>query len=100
MKRTFLFGALFALLVFCAVPSFTFATDACEEVGVNDELICGSSNSDEELALMNRIRGVLNTVYLWVGIISVIVVVIGGIQHMTSNGESEKVKRANATILY
>lgn len=100
MKRALLFGALFALLVFCAVSSFTFATDACEEAGVNDELICGSSNSDEELALMNRIRGVLNTVYLWVGIISVIVVVIGGIQYMTSNGESEKVKRAKATILY
>ena len=100
MKRTFLFGALFALLVFCTVPSFTFATDACEEAGVNDELICGSSNSDEEIALMNRIRGVLNTVYLWIGIISVIVVVIGGIQYMTSNGEAEKIKRAKASILY
>ena len=88
------------LLVFTFLPSCTFATDACEEAGVNDELICGSSNSDEELALMNRIRGVLNTVYLWVGIISVIVIVIGGIQYMTSNGEAEKIKRAKASILY
>ena len=88
------------LLVFTFLPSFTFATDACEEAGVNDELICGSSNSDEEIALMNRIKGVLNTVYLWVGIISVIVIVIGGIQYMTSNGEAEKIKRAKASILY
>ena len=96
-----LFILTFALAsIFAFLPPLVFATDACKEAGITDELICGSNDSDEELALMNRIKDTLNTVYLWVGIISVVVIVIGGILYMTSQGNPEKTKRAKFTILY
>ena len=100
MKRIFFFGVLFALFALCITPTFTFATDACKEAGVDDTLICGTNDSDEELALIGRVKDSLNMVYLWVGIISVVVIVIGGIKYMTSAGNPEKVKSAKNTILF
>ena len=99
MKR--LFGAfvlLSSIVAFCASP--VYADDACSIAGYDDPLICGTSNSDEETVLQGRIKNVLDTVYLWVGIIAVVVIVIGGIQYMTSMGEAEKIKRAKSTITY
>ncbi|MBP5656216.1 Ig domain-containing protein [Candidatus Saccharibacteria bacterium] len=89
---------IFSIICFTSVPAF--ANDACTIAGVDDPLICGTPDSDEETALIQRTRGILSTVYLWIGIITVIVIVIGGIQYMTSTGESEKTKRAKSTIIY
>ena len=102
MKRLkILIVALSIMLAsFCLVPINTYADDACSIAGINDELICGTSRSDEELALMQRIRDILSAVYLWIGIIAVVFIVIGGISYMTSQGNPEKIKRSKSTILY
>jgi len=44
--------------------------------------------------------GLLGWVYVAVGVLGVIVIIIAGIQYMTSEGEPEKTKRAQATITY
>lgn len=46
------------------------------------------------------VDGVLNTVYLWAGIVAVLVIIIGGIRYTTSNGDPAQVKAAKNTILY
>ena len=43
---------------------------------------------------------ILNAVYLVVGIIAVTMIIIGGINILTSNGNPEKTGRGRRTILY
>ena len=74
--------------------------DACSIAGNTDPLICGSGHSSEEKELYKRIKNVLDTVYLWIGIIAVIVIVIGGIKYMTSTGDMQKIQGAKNTIMY
>lgn len=50
--------------------------------------------------LKGDIIGILNSIILSIGIISVIVIIIGGITYMTSAGDSNKTKKARDTILY
>ena len=91
-------AVLFAVAVFLAPKAF--ANDACKIAGESDPLICGTPDSDEEVALIATAKGILNTVYLWIGVLAVIFIVVGGINYMTSTGEAEKIKRAKATITY
>ena len=94
---------LLAVIIMAAgllAPVPAFADDACSVAGYNDPLICGTPDSDEETALQNRIKNILNTVYLWVGIIAVIVIVIGGVKYMTSTGEADKIKGAKNAVTY
>ena len=55
------------------IKNVTFAhQSACGVAGFNDPLVCGYGKGANEVALENRIRNILNTVYLWIGIIAVI----------------------------
>ena len=74
--------------------------DACSIAGYDDPLLCSSERSNEEKELYKRVKSVLETVYMWIGIITVIVIVIGGIRYMTSTGEAEKIKGAKNTITF
>ena len=107
MKKLILYLAI--ILTLSSVPFLAYAdkapyeassSDACSIAGFDDPLICGTGRSNEERELKKRIKSVLETVYLWVGIIAVIVIVIGGIKYMTSAGEAEKIKNAKHTITY
>ena len=102
MKRSKILVVLFAIFALsCFVmPTNIYADDACDVAGIDDPLICGSKGGDEETELMQRISNTLRVVYLWTGIISVVCIIIGGINYMTSLGESEKIKRAKNTIMY
>lgn len=50
--------------------------------------------------LKSDITGVINAVIGVLGIVAVIVIILGGIQYMTSTGDAGKVKKAKDTILY
>ena len=49
--------------------------------------------SSDVTAIINAIIGIL-------GIAAVIIIIIGGVQYMTSSGDTGKVKKAKDTILY
>ena len=66
----------------------------------NYKLICGDDGSDNEEQAQERVKNALNTVFLWVGIIAVIVIIIGGVLYVVSQGDPAKIARAKATILY
>lgn len=46
------------------------------------------------------IATIMNTVYLWAGIIAVLTIVIGGLLYILSNGDANNIQRAKNTILY
>ena len=66
--------------------------------GSVDPLLCPPSGGEEKIN--SRVQTVLNTVYAWVGIIAVIVIVISGVRYITSQGSPDAVKRAKSGILY
>ena len=51
------------------------------------------SVTDTVIAVINGVIAILATV-------AVVIVIIGGVNYMTSSGEAEKVKKAKNTILY
>ena len=73
---------------------------ACGVAGFNDPLVCGYGSGANEVALQNRVKNILNTIYLWIGIIAVIVIVIGGIRYIISTGDSNKIASAKGAIMY
>lgn len=64
----------------------------------NYEMICGSGKGEADAE--NVVKDVLSVVFTWLGIISVIVIIIGGVFYLTSQGEPDKIKRAKNAILY
>ena len=77
-----------------ASPSDVF-TDACKNS--NDPTLCSGSTGD---GLFSVIRTVIQVMLIIGGIIAVIMIIIGGIRYMTSNGDQADVKAAKDTILY
>ena len=55
---------------------------------------------DENADLRGNVTGILNVAIGALGIVAVIVIIIGGVQYMTSTGDAGKVKKAKDTILY
>ena len=57
-----------------------------------------NNGTGEELT--NAVTSIINAVITVLGIVCVIVIIIGGINYMTSSGDAGKVKKAKDTILY
>ena len=55
---------------------------------------------DGKNTLETDVTGIINAVIGVLGILAVIVIILGGVQYMTSNGDAGKVKKAKDTILY
>lgn len=50
--------------------------------------------------LVSSITNILNAVIGILGLVCVVVMIIGGVNYMTSSGDAAKVKKAKDTILY
>ena len=50
--------------------------------------------------LITLITGIINGVIAILGIVCVVVMIIGGVNYMTSAGDASKVKKGKDTILY
>ena len=58
----------------------------------------GDSTTDQNLS--GNIVDILNVIIGAIGILAVGIVILGGVQYMTSSGDAGKVKKAKDTILY
>lgn len=104
MKKIFL-----AVLSFLAVLTFAFApvqgvSAASDPVDVfknacngNDAALCKDTGGS---GIFSIIRTVIQVMLVIGGIIAVIMIILGGIRYMTSNGDQTDVKAAKDTILY
>ncbi len=59
-----------------------------------------SVNGGAEDQLFPAIQGILNAVFTIIGVVSVIMIILGGISYATSQGDPGKVKKGKDTILY
>lgn len=55
---------------------------------------------NDDTDLVTAVSNIISAVIAVLGIVCVIVMIIGGINYMTSSGDSGKVKKAKDTILY
>lgn len=68
--------------------------NACS--GAPSNAVCSARADD----LAGLIGNVIRTLFLLVGIIAVIMIIVGGIRYITSNGDSSQVSSAKNTVLY
>ena len=86
-----------SLTLFTAGPAFAapvdvFKGDAC----TGNTSICGSNGND----VYSILKNVINILLTVVGIISVIMIIVGGIKYVTSTGDSSSINSARETIIY
>ena len=55
---------------------------------------------DQGNTLVNNVTAIINAVIGVLGLVCVVVMIIGGVNYMTSSGDAAKVKKAKDTILY
>ena len=60
----------------------------------------GTYTKNEDSDLDTQVINMINGVIAVLGLVCVIVIIIGGINYMTSSGDAGKVKKAKDTILY
>ena len=72
----------------------------CELANQENNPLCASYGRNNEKELIKTVKNVLQTVYFWTGIITVIFIIIGGIRYTTSQGDPGKTKKAKDTITY
>ena len=97
-KKHFL--PIVAVAIFAAVAFLTpvpVSANAIDEACVADPTspICADSTSVNDIVMI-----VVNTLLFVIGIISVIMIIIGGIMYATSSGDSGQITKAKNTILY
>lgn len=86
-----------------AIPTPTYAVDdicnlSTVPQSVKDAYGCEKKGSEADFS--NALQGILNGIIGFLGVVAVIVIVIGGVMYMTSQGDPGKTKKAKDTILY
>lgn len=68
--------------------------------GISGQTEDAVNNAGTGSTMSSAIGVILNSVYIIIGIVAVIYLIIGAIGYSTSQGDSEKVKKAKNTIIY
>lgn len=93
--KTAVGAATFAVVGTLVYSTTTFANSASQILsGANKSGQQGGTTFDAGVQL------VINLLLFVIGLISVIMIIIGGIRYTTSNGDSQQTKAAKDTILY
>lgn len=70
--------------------------DACTGDNANTT-VCRATGTDDAQNIVQRI---LSLLFWAIGIISVLMIVLGGFRYVTSNGDSSRIQAAKNTIMY
>lgn len=71
--------------------------DSCSSGSAKDSPVCKEANTD---SINNPIQSIIGLLLFAIGTISVVMIIVGGIRYVISNGEAAKIKTAKDTILY
>lgn len=73
--------------------------EACKG-SASDSSVCKSSKGDSILGSNGILKKVIDLLLMVVGIVSVIMIIVGGLRYVLSNGDQSQVSAAKNTILY
>jgi len=80
------------------VTLLTFLADASSTISGSAKDACGSSCGNKDLTVI--FSGIANTLIFLVGAVSVIMIILGGLRYVTSNGDAKQAEAGKNTILY
>lgn len=66
------------------------------EISVEPNIPCAGGGCDDS----NIFASIILWSYVVLGVVAVIIIIIGGVQYITSAGDPGKVKRAQMTVIY
>ncbi len=104
------FGA-FGVASLAATPAYAVDCEttpnapACQirkgknSAGANNDTNCGTGKT-QQCTIGDRVSTVVNILLFVIGTVSVIMIIIGGLRYVLSNGDSTQVTNAKNTILY
>ena len=100
LKATVIIAALlFTNIAILAAPNSVQAANVCNgNAPASVKKAAGCSGNKNEL--QKNITNILKAVIGAAGLVAVIFIVIGGVQYMTSAGDTSKVEKAKKTVLY
>lgn len=100
---------LTSLALVLGVTSMTLAPAGIASAASSSEEVCRGSGGDwrggrcvrpGEVSLQERIQQIVNVLLFIIGAVAVIMIVVGGIRYVVSNGDSSQITSAKNTILY
>ena len=109
MRKIYIKTALLSFLTMFSIwLSPALVSASCDAPATTQEALqCGSSNSAgvpvstaPSGTINSTVANVVNILSIFVGIVAVIVIVVGGFRYVTSNGKQESVQGAKNTIMY
>lgn len=71
---------------------------ACEGLGAASGQSCANDSAGS--SIRGLLRTVINLLSWIIGVIAIIMVIIGGLKYITSNGDSNGINSAKSTIMY
>lgn len=96
--------AVVSVLAFCTLVISSASAETSKEALCQGVGLSGTSTNcqpkDGQPTVDSTIEDVINIISILVGVISVIMIMIGGLKYVTSAGDSSKVSSAKDTILY
>jgi len=89
-------------VLLCSAEAMALPTDPiCDVLDSGSEAyITAGCDDPEDETVFSRIPGALSAVYGIAGVIAVVVIMIGGVRYVLSQGESDRLKQAKDMILY
>lgn len=89
-------------LASCDKPATTQEAIQCGACGANGQTSCDLNTQKQKAAsdLETTIKNVVSILSLMVGVLSIIMVIVGGFRYVTSGGKQENVSAAKNTVLY
>lgn len=93
--------ALASLFSLTTVPAVYADSSICNQnVAEEVKAAAGCSNASAGTSLETVVQNIINVIVGLLGIVCVAVIIFGGVQYMTSTGDSGKTAKAKNTILY
>ena len=97
-------AAVVGLLTF--TPSYASASTASDEVKKGVQVTGGTQVCTDAATgavvdcFTQQVKTIVNILFYLIGVLSVIVIIFGGIRYVTSTGDSTRVKAAKDTVTY
>lgn len=90
---------ILAALICFSFGGLTVATVSA--ASSKDEVLGGANSATEDRTdLKDTFKKIINTLLFITGMVAVIMIVIGGLRYVTSNGDQNAVSSAKNTVLY
>ena len=68
----------------------------CNNAATKDSAVCASKDDEAD----ELVQTIISVLLFAIGVVSVIMIIVGGLRYTTSNGDSNQVTSAKNTILY